>query len=204
MPVRTDRRLFLETTPDDRNAVPAGKAFAAGRYGVHCSPRVLSGGLISPLSRGCVMFKVGAMKGRAFAVLLTASVCLLSGCGKPVGNVAGKVTYKGKALEFGTVSIYAADGTACGEEIKPDGTYLVRNVPVGKGKVVVTAQDPKKIDEFKKAVQASRDQHTPITGKALADANSINTIPASYGSADTSGLTVEVKTGTTPYDIELK
>jgi hypothetical protein len=150
------------------------------------------------------MFKFGGMKGRPFAVLLVASVFLLSGCGKPVGNVAGKVTYKGKALEYGSVSIYSADGTACGGEINPDGTYLIKNVPVGKAKVVVASQDPKKIEAFTKAVQESRDKNTPIPEKALADANSISRIPSSYGDAEQSGLTVEVKAGTTSYDIDLK
>jgi hypothetical protein len=148
------------------------------------------------------MFNVGAIKGRAFAVLLVTSVCLVSGCGKPLGNVSGKVSYKGKPLEFGSVSIYAADGSSCGGEINADGTYLIKSVPVGKGKVVVTAQDPKKIEENKRIVDEMRKGHT-ASGRPAVNAN-INILPKQYGDVATSGLTVDVKTGTTQNDIDLQ
>jgi hypothetical protein len=150
------------------------------------------------------MFKVGAIRGCAVAVLLVSGVCLVSGCSKPMGNVTGKVTYKGKALEFGSVIIAAADGTSLGGDIEPDGTYLIKNVPVGKGKVSVTAQDPKKIEENRKMAQALREGHTiPASGKPGFN-SSVNTIPDTYGDTEKSGLTVEVKAGTTQNDIDLK
>jgi hypothetical protein len=149
------------------------------------------------------MIKVGATKGRALAVLLICSVCLASGCGKPVGNVTGKVAYKGKSLEFGSVTIASSDGTSIGGDINPDGTYLIKNVPVGKGKVGVTAQDPKKIEENRKIAAALREGHTMPAGRPQIDAK-LNVIPNSYGTPESSGLVVDVKTGTTTYDIDLK
>jgi hypothetical protein len=153
------------------------------------------------------MFNVGAMKGRLLAVLLVSSVCLVSGCGKPVGDVAGKVTYKGKPLEYGSVSLASADGTMCGAEINPDGTYLVKSVPVGKAKVSVTALDPKKSEQAKEWAKRMREGAGRQGGereKPPVDPKTLNTVPGSYGEPETSGLTVEVKAGMNQNNIDLK
>jgi hypothetical protein len=149
------------------------------------------------------MFKVRAMKGRAIAVLLVSSVCLVSGCGKPTGDVSGQVSYKGKALEYGSVTISCADGSMSGGEINPDGTYLVKGVPIGKGRVAVTAIDPKKIEANRQAVKEMKDSQKPNPGRPNFDPKTYDSIPTKYGDPTTSGLELDVKTGKNEFNIPL-
>src|SRR6266404_2448300 len=54
-----------------------------------------------------------------------AFLCLIAGCGAPMGEVNGKVTYKDKPLPYGNVSLLASDGTNLSAEIQADGTYKI-------------------------------------------------------------------------------
>src|SRR5204863_9415246 len=58
-----------------------------------------------------------------------------------VGRVSGKVLLKdGTPLPGGIVKFVAADAQFATGEIKPDGSYEVRNVPVGAVKIVVDTE----------------------------------------------------------------
>jgi hypothetical protein len=67
---------------------------------------------------------------------------LLSGCGGGVGDVSGKITYKGKPVVYGSVSFVGADGIPRGARINPDGTYTVKDVGVGEAKITVVSDLP--------------------------------------------------------------
>src|SRR5439155_5760384 len=59
----------------------------------------------------------------AFATILFAA-----GCGGGKASVSGKVSFKGKLLATGTVSMVGPDGIVRQGAIKPDGTYTVTDV----------------------------------------------------------------------------
>jgi hypothetical protein len=73
---------------------------------------------------------------------LTGLLVLASGCGGGVGDVSGKITYKGKEVVYGTVSFVGADGIPRTAKINPDGTYTVKDVAVGEAKITVVSELP--------------------------------------------------------------
>ena len=127
---------------------------------------------------------------------MAAVVATMSGCGKTRrdrGIVTGKVTYKGKTLQFGTVIFEPETGQYATGLIQPDGTFQMKTrgegegVPVGKSKVrfvCFAGQDPSvKPDAPSRPVHGE----TVVMGKSL--------IPQKYLSSETSGITVDVKPG---------
>ena len=64
------------------------------------------------------------------------------GCGPRTGTAAGKVTYQGKPVVWGSVTLRAADGSLHQAGINLDGTYRVDRVPAGPAQVGVSSPDP--------------------------------------------------------------
>ena len=64
-------------------------------------------------------------------VCLFATMLLAAGCGGGKADVSGKVTYKGKLLATGTVSMVGPDGMVRQGAINVDGTYQVTGVAAG-------------------------------------------------------------------------
>jgi hypothetical protein len=64
------------------------------------------------------------------------------GCGSKQTDVTGKVTYKGKSLVAGNVTLVSASGTSHSGAISSDGTYTIPGVPLGPVKIGVTSTDP--------------------------------------------------------------
>lgn len=123
-------------------------------------------------------------------VAATAGV-LLAGCGGSdlqLAPVKGKVTYKGKPLEFGTVIFIPEKGPAATGQIQPDGTFVLetgtqggrmrKGAVVGKHKVEIRC-----LDTQRPGYKPPEGQEMPA-GKPL--------IPTKYSQAETSGLTAEV------------
>jgi hypothetical protein len=119
------------------------------------------------------------------------------GCGErvEVGTLSGKVTYKGKPLEFGSVMLQpVAGGPVARGTIQPDGTFTVNTggkdgAPLGNNKVRVTCYSGQK----------------PGAGGGIGEASiGDSLIPEHYTKFSSSGLEVEVKAGENPpYNIEL-
>jgi hypothetical protein len=119
------------------------------------------------------------------------------GCGDrvEVGTLSGKVTYKDKPLEFGSVMLQpVGGGPVARATIQPDGTYSIAidgkaGAPVGVNKVRVTCYS------------GQRPGAASTTGEAsIGD----SLIPEHYTKFSSSGLEVEVKAGENPpYNIEL-
>jgi hypothetical protein len=82
---------------------------------------------------------------RPTTICLFAVFCLslpfLSGCGKGRATVKGKVTFNSQPLTVGTVG-FVCDGQTTTGQIKPDGTYIVKDVPVGEATITVTTPPP--------------------------------------------------------------
>src|SRR5262245_15108237 len=73
-------------------------------------------------------------------LLLAAGV----GCGAGRGDLAGTVSYEGKPLRSGSVSVLGSDGLTKGALIQSDGTYRVQDIAGGPAKVAVLSPDPAK------------------------------------------------------------
>src|SRR5262245_23328701 len=69
-------------------------------------------------------------------------LCVVAGCGPTKTKIQGKVTYKGKPVVFGSISLIASDGTNYSAEIKPDGSFALDGVPTGMAKIGVSSPDP--------------------------------------------------------------
>ena len=140
--------------------------------------------------------------GGLFLALLAAT-----GCSSGTSVVVGKVTYKGKPVTMGTVTLQTPTGAFQGP-IQSDGSYEVKGVPVGTAKVAVTATDEMKlVEENKKRVNAGREAaKSGDKPKQLPsiDLESYSQIPLSYGDPEKSKLTVEVKGSKTEHNIDLQ
>lgn len=69
----------------------------------------------------------------------------LAGCGPATGKISGKVTYKGKPLKGGTVTMFpeSGRGPTFASGIEEDGSYSIPNIRTGKYKVVVETKSLK-------------------------------------------------------------
>jgi hypothetical protein len=126
------------------------------------------------------------------AVLL-AMAATVAGCGKgrALATLSGKVTYQGKALRFGCVTLQPESGQPSTGEIQPDGTF--RMVTLGQGNGAAVGKNAVRIacyagqsPEARTKAAAAHQEHS--LGRSL--------IPDKYTSSETSGITVNVKPGT--------
>jgi hypothetical protein len=120
------------------------------------------------------------------------------GCGenKNEGEVSGTVTYQGQPLPQGSVSFFDSSNKYLASSGIIKGTYATTaplKVPIGPVKVTVTTPSRSSGSRSVKGVAKSKSGET-IT---------VISIPAKYGSADSSGLTYTVKPGANTYNIDL-
>jgi hypothetical protein len=130
----------------------------------------------------------------AGSLLITTSV----GC-QARGNVSGRVTFQGKPLVFGTVLLVAADGTAHQGTIDENGNYTIASVPTGRARVAINSPDPT-------APVANKSGIKDLEGDRRRAELKIRwvPIPPHYGDPNKSDLTLEVKGGKNPHNLELK
>jgi hypothetical protein len=133
---------------------------------------------------------------------LTIGGCLMllllgSGCAR-TANPSGKVTYQGKPVVWGSISLRASDGSMHQIGIDPDGTYQLEGVPVGLAKVGVSSPDPKPSARLKAGGGESRGGK----GTPPPPAGAWFPLPDKLGDPSSSGVTLEVGSG--PADIILK
>jgi len=153
---------------------------------------------------------------RLWASALAASCILLGGCGpdlKAHGVVKGKVTRGGKPLTSGTVMFFGKDGVTGSGTIEPDGTYEVKDAPVGECQVTVRVDtlpmDPSVRARLKgggtKMPEGPRDpsKASPDLPSAPRVPKEIVPIDAKYSKPETSGLSFTVKKGEQTYNIDL-
>lgn len=130
---------------------------------------------------------------RGVALCLTAActLSLLAGCGggseaKPMGTITGKITVGGKPLIEGRVNFVSDKGVGAGGNVTPDGSYSLEGpLPVGVYTAFITFDIP--------------------PSRLGTDAEKVmKTVPEKYLGQATSGLTAEVKEGTSEYNFDLK
>jgi hypothetical protein len=156
----------------------------------------------------------GAYFQRGYWLLLGGAICslfALAGCGgSGSGNVEGKVTLDGEPVAAGRVSFRSADGkNTAFAKIAPDGSYRILDVPCDTMRVTVTPLD--KFERIKlqreangaKAKGGARGPEAQARPEIAEKLEASMKIPEKYQNADTSGLRVNVKGGTTIYNIEI-
>jgi hypothetical protein len=130
-------------------------------------------------------------------VSLALTVSLVAGCGsrtKETAEVSGTVSYKGQPVTAGVVKFFPeAGGDPAETPLGPDGTYRATGVPVGPCKVAVETLRFKTMTPpppgMAKQMGGPRPVYVPI--------------PEKYERPDSSGLTFDVKKGTSSWDIPL-
>jgi hypothetical protein len=142
--------------------------------------------------------------------LCLCGMLLAAGCAGGKGVVSGKVSYQGKPVRAGTVSFVPQGGGVMSSPIEEDGSYTIRNVPVGTVKITVETESARP-----PALQSGRGGEAPeFMRKYVKEKNPelasperakrFVPIPKQYSDADKSNLTYEVKSGKQEHDIDLK
>lgn len=136
---------------------------------------------------------------------------LLIGCGSDGlnrgGQLTGRVTLAGKALQGGNVIVVSEDGKYSVQGfINGQGVYTVPEPPLGKVKLAVQTSHLKG-SVLPKAGPVGGKDGPGSAGMVLPDPKDIGLgytpIPARYEKPETSGLTAEVRPGNQTHDIEL-
>jgi hypothetical protein len=147
----------------------------------------------------------------AGALLLSAVSLAAAGCGKGQGDITGKVSYQGKPLAFGTVSIMDSRGQVQYAKIQSDGSYRFEKVPPGEATLVVVCQDPKAPQVLSAA--SGRGEGPKARSRTLFKAGEaapkpggtkLSLIPLEYGDFTKSNLKRTVESGTNQFDLDLK
>ena len=143
------------------------------------------------------------MLSRLFAVRLRDSFLLVAavlagsvgtaGCGNasgpPMGTVQGQVTFQGKPVQEGVVTLYSSEmGIGISEDLSGDGTYKTQQ-PIQVGEYVVTVFPPS--------------EPPPVEASPVTVRREFRDIPERYRDARKSGLRLEVAEGTNSFDIEM-
>jgi hypothetical protein len=160
------------------------------------------------------------------------SLVAVVGCGPAKGSLSGKVTYQGKDLKGGSVSLIpvAGDGQSYSTKINEDGTYSFDQILSGKYKVCVEttslkgatsgaaagptyggkpasgAKEKSKIkNKLPEGVQPPTEGYrvAEAFGGGTEAASRYVAIPPEFGDPSSTPLTVEVKGGSQTHDITL-
>ena len=136
------------------------------------------------------------------AILLLLSFGVLAGCGQGRGDLTGNVTYNGKPVVRGSVSVAPAGQPPKTVPIQ-DGTYAVTDLPAGPAKIAVHSPNPNESLVISREPPAAKPK-----GKAKAakgpDPSGWFPIPERYGHFDRSELTFQVAPGPNKFDLDLK
>lgn len=140
-------------------------------------------------------------------IFLVIGPATLTGCGPGKGALSGKVSYQGKPLPGGFITIVPEKGTAAQTvqgKIETDGTYSVSNIIAGPVKIGVQGLETPKYAEamIPPSEMATRGKDTlKASPKATQPAVKL---PVDYGNPEKSGLRYTVTGGSQVYDIDLK
>ena len=138
---------------------------------------------------------------RRLAAWVLLVVLLSSGCAPtpPVGQVTGKVRFRGGVLPTGTVTFLCADSRSVSARIATDGTYRMDGVAAGPARISVISH-PRVPPGFRKAPVIPGEPAQP----AVAPEPPPVAIPVRYGKPETSGLTYDVQKGVQTHDLDLQ
>jgi len=123
--------------------------------------------------------------------VLLVSLIGLTGCGPAETTVSGVISYEGKNLNSGVVTMKSGDKTLS-SDISSEGSYTIKGVPVGEATIsVMVPPPPPKGGGPEGAIEDTTSVSNPVQ------------IPEKYSDLATSGLTFEVTSGDPTHNIEL-
>src|SRR5262249_46163481 len=132
-------------------------------------------------------------------LLLALPLILAVGCSSGMATMKGKITYQGRPVTFGSVTVLDEDSTAHSGLIEPDGTYTVEGVHPGKVTIGVSSPDPRKSRH-----QRDRPKSSPTAKESGPPPPGWFPIPGHYATTHSSGLICTVTGRHFTYDIDLK
>lgn len=129
------------------------------------------------------------------------------GCGEAShGDVVGKVSYQGRPVVWGRVTLIASDHMPYRTTIGLDGSFSIPNVPCGPIQIGVDSLDPDFVAQLKPDEQADLDEFRRKAGVVLPPKPPKGAwfpIPLKYENPTTSPLTGEVGPGRVNLDLFL-
>jgi hypothetical protein len=155
-------------------------------------------------------------------------LCCLCGCAPAIGDVAGRVTYRGKTVVCGSVVLVGPDGMTKVGNISQDGSFMIKDVGAGKVGVAVFSLDPARpLDPYKASrTHGKAEAEPPADAERPADYGRVVTtvptdrsnwadpnvdrtkwfpLPQKFERVDQSGVTIEIKAGAnTDVNIDLQ
>lgn len=152
---------------------------------------------------------------RHSAVLfLFASLLASIGCGKPVGNLHGKVEHNGSPLASGQVSAVNEKNEVIGVVSVLDGTYRFTNLPVGPvtltvqthqadGRPLGVSTPPITPPGVTVPPEVAKDMQKDLPESSRKALETAKPVPLRYTDAKQSGLKTVVVSGETMYDIAM-
>jgi len=148
----------------------------------------------------------------ALACLALAFALAPSGCGKSTATVSGTVKFLSDPLPSGTVVFYGPNNDIVTGSIE-NGKYTIVNAPLGEVRVAVQVQDPSLGTKGAGGPPGAGDGAPNLPPGAEEQKHMTKTrpgerkvvpIPPQYMNPDTSGLSLHVKKGKQPFDIDLQ
>jgi hypothetical protein len=135
-----------------------------------------------------------------------------AGIGSDTAEVSGCVTFEGKPVGFGTITMIAEKGSGLGTASIKDGTYAMPRAPVGPVRISITGS---KIPFEQRPRAETKGEYMKRRGeladKAAARGEPVpddppdpNDLPGKYSNDQVSGLTFEVRPGKNTYSPDLK
>jgi hypothetical protein len=139
------------------------------------------------------------------ALLLVAALAAI-GCGSSrTASLSGKVTYRGKAVTSGLVTVISRDGTAVGSgPIQPDGSFTIARAPTGAVKVAVDNPVPPGLTRDGMVVPPGMSANDPEIKAAREQARTFVPIPPRYADPNQSGLIATIKGGKNELPLDLQ
>jgi hypothetical protein len=146
---------------------------------------------------------------------------LLTGCGRPVGSLSGKVTYQNKPLKGGSVAFVSTDGgRSFSAALSEEGVYTIPDLQGGEYKVCVETDSHKPPKQY----GGGFNDRPPAKGKfgpppgapvpegytpsdpsaAARSGKNYVPIPPHYASPEKTDLTYKFDGGSETYNIDLK
>lgn len=115
------------------------------------------------------------------------------------GTITGRVTFRGKPLPGGTVAFHPVRGKPIVGKLKPDGSYAVKGVPVGRVRVTVETESVRPRPRVPSSIPPGSADPPPKRD----DASKYVRIPEKYAKPETSALTYVVQAGSQTLDLTL-
>jgi len=145
--------------------------------------------------------------------LLVPCLLLVGGCGKPAGDLNGKVTLNGEDLKAGQVMVFNDKQELIGQATIADGAYIVPNLPLGPITLTVVTHlpggalagpgtpppTPEGARPLPKEMVKDMQKDLPESlRKAMED---LKPVPLKYTNPKESGLTTTIGKGDNNYNI---